>query len=83
MVFACCNLDVDRMGCTSEVGGDLVHHFMKEDLFDVFFGMGSRLGLGLFGPEDGEATVVYALRQPPGCQLREMVVCSSEESSWP
>jgi hypothetical protein len=29
------------------------------------------------------ATVVYALRQPPGCQLRELVVCSSEESSWP
>jgi NAD(P)-dependent dehydrogenase (short-subunit alcohol dehydrogenase family) len=34
-------------------------------------------------PEDVAATVVYALRQPPGCQLREMVVCSSEESSWP
>ena len=34
-------------------------------------------------PEDVAAAVVYALRQPPGCQLREMVVCSSEESSWP
>ena len=34
-------------------------------------------------PEDVAATVVFALRQPPGCQLREMVVCSSEESSWP
>ena len=34
-------------------------------------------------PEDVAATVVYALRQPPGCQLRELVVCSSEESSWP
>ncbi|MGH3874721.1 MAG: SDR family oxidoreductase [Pseudonocardiaceae bacterium] len=34
-------------------------------------------------PEDVAATVLYALRQPPGCQLRELVVCSSEESSWP
>jgi NAD(P)-dependent dehydrogenase (short-subunit alcohol dehydrogenase family) len=34
-------------------------------------------------PEDVAATVVYALRQPSGCQLRELVVCPSEESSWP
>ncbi len=34
-------------------------------------------------PEDVAATVVHALRQPPGCQVRELVVCSSEESSWP
>jgi NAD(P)-dependent dehydrogenase (short-subunit alcohol dehydrogenase family) len=34
-------------------------------------------------PEDVAATVIHALRQPPGCELREMVVCSSHESSWP
>ena len=34
-------------------------------------------------PEDVAAAVLFALRQPPGCQLREMVVCHSEESSWP
>ena len=34
-------------------------------------------------PEDVAATVVHALRQPPGCELREMVVCSSHESSYP
>ncbi|MGH4024175.1 MAG: SDR family oxidoreductase [Pseudonocardiaceae bacterium] len=34
-------------------------------------------------PEDVAAAVVHALRQPPGCELREMVICSSEESSWP
>lgn len=34
-------------------------------------------------PEDVAATVVYALRQPPGCQVRELVVCPSQESSWP
>jgi NAD(P)-dependent dehydrogenase (short-subunit alcohol dehydrogenase family) len=34
-------------------------------------------------PEDVAATVVFALRQPPGCEVRELVVCSSEEQSWP
>ena len=34
-------------------------------------------------PEDVAAVVVHALRQPPGCELRELVVCPSEESSWP
>jgi 2-dehydro-3-deoxy-L-rhamnonate dehydrogenase (NAD+) len=34
-------------------------------------------------PRDVAETVVFALRQPPGCQVREMVVCPSVESSWP
>jgi NAD(P)-dependent dehydrogenase (short-subunit alcohol dehydrogenase family) len=34
-------------------------------------------------PGDVAETVVFALRQPPGCEVREMVVCSSTESSWP
>jgi NAD(P)-dependent dehydrogenase (short-subunit alcohol dehydrogenase family) len=34
-------------------------------------------------PEDVAATVVFALRQPPGCEVRELVVAASEESSWP
>jgi NAD(P)-dependent dehydrogenase (short-subunit alcohol dehydrogenase family) len=34
-------------------------------------------------PEDVAAAVLFALRQPPGCELREMVVCPSTESSWP
>lgn len=28
-------------------------------------------------------TVVFALTRPAGSEIREMVVCSSEESSWP
>ena len=27
--------------------------------------------------------VLFALRQPPGCEVRELVVCPSEETSWP
>lgn len=34
-------------------------------------------------PEDTAAAVLHALRQPPGCEIREMVVCHSEEGSWP
>jgi NAD(P)-dependent dehydrogenase (short-subunit alcohol dehydrogenase family) len=34
-------------------------------------------------PEDVAATVVFALRQPPGCEVRELVVCPSTEPSWP
>ena len=34
-------------------------------------------------PEDVAATVLVALTQPPGCEIRELVVTSSEESSWP
>jgi NAD(P)-dependent dehydrogenase (short-subunit alcohol dehydrogenase family) len=34
-------------------------------------------------PEDVADTVVFALRQPPGCELRELVVAPSLESSWP
>lgn len=34
-------------------------------------------------PEDVAATVILALRQPPGCEIRELVVCPSLETSWP
>jgi NAD(P)-dependent dehydrogenase (short-subunit alcohol dehydrogenase family) len=34
-------------------------------------------------PEDVAETVLFALRQPPGCELRELVVCPAVESSWP
>ena len=34
-------------------------------------------------PEDVAASVLFALRHPPGCEVRELVVCPSVESSWP
>jgi len=37
----------------------------------------------LNAPEDVAAAVIFALSQPPGCELRELVVCSSTEGSWP
>lgn len=37
----------------------------------------------LNSPDDVAATITFALRQPAGCEVREMVVCASEETSWP
>jgi NAD(P)-dependent dehydrogenase (short-subunit alcohol dehydrogenase family) len=34
-------------------------------------------------PEDVAAAVVFALGQPAGCELRELVIACSTESSWP
>ncbi|MFI0468998.1 SDR family oxidoreductase [Saccharopolyspora sp. 5N102] len=34
-------------------------------------------------PEDVARAVVFAMRQPAGCEVRELVVCHSEETSWP
>ena len=34
-------------------------------------------------PADVAQTVLFALRQPPGCEVRELVVAPSVEGSWP
>jgi NAD(P)-dependent dehydrogenase (short-subunit alcohol dehydrogenase family) len=34
-------------------------------------------------PADVASAVLFALGLPPGCELREMVVCPSTEPSWP
>lgn len=34
-------------------------------------------------PEDVARSVVFALSQPAGCEVREMVVCPATEPSWP
>ncbi len=34
-------------------------------------------------PDDVAQSVLFALRQPPGCEVRELVVTPSVEGSWP
>jgi NAD(P)-dependent dehydrogenase (short-subunit alcohol dehydrogenase family) len=34
-------------------------------------------------PEDVAEAVLFALSQPTGCEVRELLVCPSRESSWP
>jgi NAD(P)-dependent dehydrogenase (short-subunit alcohol dehydrogenase family) len=37
----------------------------------------------LCDPEDVAAAALFALGRPAGCELRELLVCPSRESSWP
>ncbi len=37
----------------------------------------------LNNPGNVAAAVVFALSQPAGCELRELVICASVEDSWP
>ncbi len=39
--------------------------------------------LKLNQPSDVAAAVVFALSQPPGCEVRELVITPSVEGSWP
>ncbi|MFI7578625.1 SDR family oxidoreductase [Micromonospora sp. NPDC049497] len=34
-------------------------------------------------PTDTAAAIMFALTQPPGCAVREMIVCAEQESSYP
>jgi NAD(P)-dependent dehydrogenase (short-subunit alcohol dehydrogenase family) len=34
-------------------------------------------------PTDTAAAIMFALTQPPGCTVREMIVCAEQESSYP
>jgi NAD(P)-dependent dehydrogenase (short-subunit alcohol dehydrogenase family) len=34
-------------------------------------------------PDDVAAAVLFALRQPPGCEVRELLIAPSQETSWP
>ncbi|PRI10013.1 SDR family oxidoreductase [Leucobacter massiliensis] len=34
-------------------------------------------------PSDVARSVIFALQQPPHCEVRELVICPEEEPSWP
>jgi short-subunit dehydrogenase len=34
-------------------------------------------------PEDVAEAVLFALRQPPGCEVRELLIAPATEPSWP
>jgi NAD(P)-dependent dehydrogenase (short-subunit alcohol dehydrogenase family) len=40
-------------------------------------------GMRLNEPSDVAAAVLFALRQPAGCELRELVLAPAEDGSWP
>jgi NAD(P)-dependent dehydrogenase (short-subunit alcohol dehydrogenase family) len=69
----------DRVGVTLLVPGGMRTHFF-DDRPEHFKPAPDQL---LNDPADVARTVVFALRQPAGCELRELVVAPAGEPSWP
>jgi NAD(P)-dependent dehydrogenase (short-subunit alcohol dehydrogenase family) len=69
----------DRVGVTMLVPGGMRTHFF-DDRPESFKPAPDQQ---LNDPADVARTVVFALRQPAGCELRELVVVPSTEPSWP
>jgi NAD(P)-dependent dehydrogenase (short-subunit alcohol dehydrogenase family) len=69
----------DRVGVTLLVPGGMRTHFF-DDRPDEFKPAADQ---HLNDPADVARTVVFALRQPAGCELRELLVAPATEPSWP
>ncbi|GGS90001.1 short-chain dehydrogenase [Planobispora rosea] len=68
-----------QVGVTLLVPGGMHTHFFDDRDEQYKPGPDARLNK----PEDVAATIVFALGQPAGCEIRELLVCSSTETSWP
>ena len=69
----------DRVGVTLLVPGGMKTHFFDGRPDDFMPAPDQHLN----DPADVARTVVFALRQPPGCELRELLVAPATEPSWP
>ena len=69
----------DRVGVTLLVPGGMRTHFFDERP-DEFKPAADQM---LNDPADVARAVIFALRQPAGCELRELVVVPAGEPSWP
>ena len=68
-----------RLGVTMLVPGGMHTHFFDDRDEQYKPPPDAKLNQ----PADVARTVVFALRQPPGCEVRELVVTPSVEGSWP
>jgi NAD(P)-dependent dehydrogenase (short-subunit alcohol dehydrogenase family) len=68
-----------QVGVTLLIPGGMHTNFFNDRDEQYKPGPGTRLNQ----PEDVAATIVFALGQPRGCEVRELVVCASTETSWP
>ncbi|MCU1676541.1 MAG: short-chain dehydrogenase/reductase [Frankiales bacterium] len=68
-----------EVGVTLLTPGGMTTHFFDDRDERYKPGPDARLG----DPDDVAATVVFALAQPTGCEIKELVVTSSWEGSWP
>ena len=68
-----------EVGVSLLVPGGMATHFFDGRAEQYRPGPGAKLN----DPADVARTVVMALRQPAGCEIRELVVTASTEPSWP
>lgn len=68
-----------QVGVTLLVPGGMRTHFFDDRDEQYRPGPDARLNQ----PEDVAATIVFALGLPVDCEIRELVVCPSTETSWP
>jgi NAD(P)-dependent dehydrogenase (short-subunit alcohol dehydrogenase family) len=69
----------DRVGVTMLVPGGMKTHFFDDRPDEFKPAADQRLN----DPADVADTVVFALRRPPGVELRELIVTPAGEPSWP
>ncbi|MDP9377963.1 MAG: SDR family oxidoreductase [Actinomycetota bacterium] len=68
-----------KVGVTLLLPGGMQTHFFDGRPDDFKPGPDQHLNR----PEDVARSVVFALSQPPGCEVRELLVTPSTEPSWP
>jgi NAD(P)-dependent dehydrogenase (short-subunit alcohol dehydrogenase family) len=68
-----------QVGVTCLVPGGMHTHFFDDRPAQYKPGPDANLNR----PEDTAAAVLFALQQPPGCEVRELVVANALEGSWP
>ncbi|MFD0658968.1 hypothetical protein [Thermocatellispora tengchongensis] len=68
-----------QVGVTMLVPGGMQTHFFDGRDEQYMPGPDAHLNQ----PEDVAETIVFALSRPHGCEVRELVVCPSTETSWP
>ena len=68
-----------RVGVTLLIPGGMATAFFDDRTEQYRPGPDAKLNR----PEDVAAAIVFALSQPMGCELRELVIAAAEEPSWP
>jgi NAD(P)-dependent dehydrogenase (short-subunit alcohol dehydrogenase family) len=68
-----------RVGVTLVIPGGMQTHFFDEREERYKPGPGASLN----PPENVAEAILFALRQPAGCELRELVITPAVEPSWP
>ncbi len=68
-----------EVGVTLLIPGGMSTHFFDDRPPQYRPGADAKLN----APENVAQAVLFALRQPTGCELRELVIAAAEEPSWP